>query len=165
MRVLGVCGSLQRGSANQALLQLAARLAPPGMEVVQCDALRTLPPFDPDLEVGGPLPVVEAWRRALAECDALLIASPEYAFSLPGALKNGIDWVIGSGELEARTIAVTASVSHPERGRRGLEALKGTLQAVSARIVGGAPIARGPGFEGEVGALLGALAAAVIAGS
>ena len=55
------------------------------------------------------------WRRALAESDAVLIATPEYGFSLPGVLKNGIDWVIGSGELEGKVVAITAAVPAPER--------------------------------------------------
>ena len=97
------------------------------------------------------------WRQALAESQAVLIASPEYGFSLPGALKNGIDWVIGSGELEEKVVAITAAVPGPERGRRGLQALRDTLSAVRARIVGGEPIPRGPEFELQVAALVRAL--------
>src|SRR5258708_25643948 len=99
MRILAICGSLQSRSANVVLLQGAAASAPESVEVVLFDGLRALPHFDPDLEASGVPPAVEAWRHALTESDALLIASPEYGHSLPGALKNGIDWVIGSGEL------------------------------------------------------------------
>jgi len=113
------------------------------------------------LEVDRPEPAVEAWRQAVAGSDALLVASPEYGFSLPGALKNAVDWAIGTGELERKVIAITASVNHPERGRRGLGALRDTLNAVSARIVGGEPIVRGPDFDSNVAALLHALIAAV----
>jgi NAD(P)H-dependent FMN reductase len=157
VRILGISGSLQTHSANLALLQTAAQLAGPGVEVVIFDGLRALPHFDLDLEASEPSPVVETWRRALNESDALLIASPEYGFSLPGALKNGIDWVIGSGELEGKVVAVTASVHHSERGRRGLSALRDTLGAVNATIIGGEPIVRGPTFVAEVAALLRAL--------
>ena len=125
------------------------------------DGLRHLPLFDPDLELNEPLAVVETWRRALAGADGVLIASPEYGFSLPGALKNGIDWVIGTGELERKIVAVTASTNHPERGRRGLKALCDTLNAVSAIIVGGEPTVRGASFESSVYALVVELAAAV----
>jgi NAD(P)H-dependent FMN reductase len=161
MRILGICGSLQAHSSNLTLLQTAAAAAPSGVDVVIFDGLRDLPQFNPDLETpAAPAPVVE-WRCALAESDGLIIASPEYGFSLPGALKNGIDWVIGSGELERKIVAITAAVPHAERGRRGLEALRNTLTAVSARIVGGQPIARGPAFDSEVVALLRALVAEV----
>jgi NAD(P)H-dependent FMN reductase len=154
VRILAICGSLQAQSANRTLLAAAAAAAPEGVEVVLFDGLGKLPLFNPDLEANGEPPEVRAWRRALAESDALLIASPEYGHSLPGALKNGIDWVIGSGELEGKVVAITAAVPGPERGRRGLQALKDTLGAVSAKIVGGEPIARGPDFEQRVAELM-----------
>ncbi len=161
MRILAISGSLQARSGNLALLEVAAAAAPAGVDVVIFDGLRDLPPFDLDLEASAPLPVVEAWRTAIAGSDALLIASPEYGFSLPGSLKNGIDWVIGSAELERKVVAITASVNHAERGRRGLKALADTLLAVSATLVGGEPIVRGPGFEQDVAALLHVLIATV----
>jgi chromate reductase, NAD(P)H dehydrogenase (quinone) len=161
MRVLALCGSLQSKSSNLELLQLVTRLAPPGVEIVLFDGLRDLPYFDPDLETKGKPQAVRRWRTAIAESDALLIASPEYGHSLPGVLKNAIDWVIGSGELERKVVAVTASVPHPERGKRGLAALQETLGAVSADVVGGEPITRGPGFEGDVKRLLDQLVARV----
>lgn len=159
MRLLGVCGSLQARSANRQLLETASTLLPEGVELVRFEGLATLPHFNPDLETEGPLPAAEAWRAALRESDAVLITCPEYGHSLPGALKNAIDWVIGSGELERKVVAITAATVAPERGRRGLAALAGTLGAVSARLVGGEPIARGPGLEGELRALLAALVA------
>lgn len=163
MRILAICGSLQKKSGNLTLLHAAAASAPGGVDVVVFDGLRDLPHFNPDLEgaPAGPPPAVQAWRRALAESDALLIASPEYGHSLPGALKNAIDWVIGTGELERKVVAITAAVPAPERGRLGLKALRDTLGAVSASIVGGEPIARGPTFERDVAALLSALVARV----
>jgi len=78
VRILAVCGSLQASSGNMKLLRAAAASAPPGVKVVFSDHVRSLPPFDLDLEANGTLPVVDAWRRALAESDALLIASPEF---------------------------------------------------------------------------------------
>jgi NAD(P)H-dependent FMN reductase len=155
LRVLGVCGSLQAESANLTLLRAAAASAPEGAEVVIFDGLRDLPLFNPDLEaMGTPPAAVTLWRRSVSESDALLIACPEYGFSLPGALKNAIDWMIGSGELEGKIVAITAAVVHADRGRRGLAALRDTLAAVSARIVGGEPIVKGPTFEHDVAALL-----------
>lgn len=156
MRILAVSGSLQKKSGNLTLLERARTSAPPGVHVVLFEGLGELPHFNPDVEATGepPPPSVAAWRRALAESDAVLIASPEYGHSLPGVLKNAIDWVIGSAELENKVVAITASVPHPERGRLGLKALRDTLHAVSATIVGGEPIARGPRFDHEVGALL-----------
>lgn len=156
-RVLAVCGSLQARSRNLALLQAAAALMPPGAELVIFDGLRHLPHFNPDIDANGVPESVTQWRLAVIESDAVLIASPEYGFSLPGVLKNGIDWLIGSGELERKVVAITAAVAGPGRGRRGLGALGDTLSAVRATIVGGEPIAKGPGFESRVGALVRAL--------
>ena len=154
MRVLAVCGSLQAKSRNLALLNAVAASMPPGVELVLFDGLRDLPHFNPDIEASGVPESVTRWRLALSESDAVLIASPEYGFSLPGVLKNGVDWVIGSGELEQKIVAITAAVAGPGRGRRGLEALRIALSAVRAIIVGGEPIAEGPGMEAQVAGLV-----------
>jgi len=161
VRVLAVSGSLQARSGNLELLHAAAAAAPPGVEVVLFDGVRDLPLFNPDLEPEGgpPPPAVQAWRDALRGSDAVLIASPEYGHSLPGALKNAVDWVIGSGELHQKVVAITAAVPSAARGRLGLGALRQTLLAVDVILVGGEPIARGPGFAPAVAELLQALVA------
>jgi chromate reductase, NAD(P)H dehydrogenase (quinone) len=143
MRVVGVCGSLQRNSSNAALLRIAVTVAPDGVEVVLFDELRVMPFFDPDLEAAGVPPSVEKWRLELAQSDAVLIASPEYGHSLPGVLKNAIDWVIGSGELYRKVVAITAAVKDPRRGRRGLDALAQALGAVDAVVAWKDPIVHG----------------------
>jgi NAD(P)H-dependent FMN reductase len=161
VRILAVAGSLQSRSGNLELLSTAAAAAPEGVLVVLFDGVRDLPLFNPDLEPEGatPPPAVQAWRDALRASDGVLIASPEYGHSLPGALKNAIDWVIGSGELHQKPVAITAAVPSTARGRLGLAALRDTLLAVDARIVGGEPIARGPAFAAQAAALLEALVA------
>ena len=91
VRVLGVAGALRRGSYNRRLLRAAARRLPPEAEWVEYRALKSLPPFDEDDEP-APGPAVEDWREALAHADALLFATPEYNASIPGWLKNAVDW-------------------------------------------------------------------------
>ncbi len=91
MRVLGVAGSLRRDSHNKRLLRAAAELLPPAVEFVEYDGLKALPPFDEDDEA-SPGHAVERWRRAIREADALLFATPEYNASVPGWLKNAVDW-------------------------------------------------------------------------
>jgi NAD(P)H-dependent FMN reductase len=154
MRILAVCGSLQAKSKNLILLNVAARVAPPDVKVVRFEGLGDLPHFNPDIEANGVPESVDRWRRALDGSDAVLIACPEYGFSLPGVLKNAIEWAIGSGELERKVVATTAAVPGPERGRRGLQALHDTLTAVGATIVGGEPIPIGPDFERRVEVLV-----------
>src|SRR3954464_7138103 len=91
MRILGIAGSLRRGSHNRKLLRAAGALLPPGVDLVEWDGLASLPAFDEDLEESPPEPVREFFA-AIEDAAALLIATPEYNASLPGALKNAIDW-------------------------------------------------------------------------
>lgn len=157
MRILAICGSLQAKSGNLSLLHAAARAAPADVEFVVFDGLRHLPQFDPDLDVEPVPSSVRALREALGAADGVLIASPEYGHSLPGALKNAIDWAIPSGELEGKPIAITCAVPAAGRGLMGLQALRQTLNAVSARIVGGEPMVKGARFEQDTAVLLRAL--------
>lgn len=143
MKILAVPGSLGARSQNLALLERAARRSTPDLVIELAPSLAALPFFDPDVAAEDAPAAVHELRRAVAGADALLIASPEYGHSLPGVLKNAIDWLIGSGELERAVVAITASVLHESRGRRGLAALRQTLGAVSAEVVWEAPIVRG----------------------
>jgi NAD(P)H-dependent FMN reductase len=123
--------------------------------------LRALPHFNLDIESQQqrvPEAVV-AWRDALNDCDAVLIASPEHGHSLPGVLKNGIDWTIGSGELNRKVTAITAAVVHPDRGKRGLRALRGTLYGIDANVVWEEAMVRDADQEKRIHELLASLVA------
>jgi chromate reductase len=91
MRILGIAGSLRRGSHNRKLLRAAGRALPPGAELVEWEGLAGLPIFDEDMEYAPPA-VVQAFLDEVEQADALLIATPEYNASLPGGLKNALDW-------------------------------------------------------------------------
>lgn len=94
MRVLGISGSLRRGSLNSALLRAAAERLPAGAELVVFERLGDVPPYDEDLETAGFEPdAVRELREAVRSADAVLIATPEYNHSIPGQLKNALDWV------------------------------------------------------------------------
>ena len=159
MKILGLCGSLQQKSGNLLLLETAARLAPAGTQVTLFHGMRDLPFFNPEKEAAELLPV-QAWRAALQESDAVLFASPEYGHSLAGVVKNAIEWVIGSGELHQKVVAITAAVPNRDRGRLGLATLGQALRAVDVTLVGGEPTVRGPDFDASIGTLLTDLAAA-----
>jgi chromate reductase, NAD(P)H dehydrogenase (quinone) len=163
MRVLALCGSLQAKSSNLELLHKATGLAPAGMHIELFDGIRSLPHFNPDLEIHAVIPEVDAFRCALTASDALLIAAPEYGHSLPGALKNAIDWVIGSGELEGKIVALTCAAASEDRGRKGLLALQTTLAAVRAQVAFGTPLRSGPTLDTAIAALLRTLEAAIAA--
>src|SRR5215218_3351250 len=92
MRVLGLSGSLRRDSHNRALLRTAAAELRPDAELVEWDRIAELPAYDEDLDAALVPEPVRALREAIADADAILIATPEYNASLPGALKNALDW-------------------------------------------------------------------------
>lgn len=103
--IVAVSGSLRRASANTALLRAAVALAPAGMQVTLYEGVGALPPFNPDDERTPPA-AVAAWRDLLIGCDAIVIASPEYAHGVPGAFKNALDWVVGCAELGSKPVAL-----------------------------------------------------------
>jgi chromate reductase len=92
MRILAISGSLRDASNNTRLLRVAAEEAPEDVEIVLWDGLKAIPPYDQDDDlVPGPA-AVEAFRELVREADAVLFATPEYNSSVPGALKNALDW-------------------------------------------------------------------------
>ena len=120
-RLLMVSGSLRAGSSNASLLSAAARVAPHDATVSVYTGLAALPAFSPDVEEGpAPLPdAVIAWRAAIANADAVLISSPEYAHGIPGALKNALDWIVGGSEIVGKPVGVLSAsaasrFAHPQ---------------------------------------------------
>jgi len=119
--LLTISGSLRAGSSNATLLAAAALVAPASLTVSSYDALAALPAFNPDIEEAAtPVPApVAHWRAALTGADAILISSPEYAHGMPGALKNALDWVVGSGELVGKPVGIlnasaASRFAHPQ---------------------------------------------------
>lgn len=92
MRVLAISGSLRRDSHNTVLLRAAAELLPPSVQLELFDGLKPVPPYDEDDDVGAGPPAVRQLRKAIEDADAVLIATPEYNSSIPGQLKNALDW-------------------------------------------------------------------------
>ena len=111
MRILGVSGSLRRDSHNTRLLGGAEKLLPPGIELVLFDRLGEIPPFNEDQENETPAAVAEL-KAAIAASDALLVATPEYNGSIPGVLKNALDWVsrpVAENPLRGKPAAVVGA--------------------------------------------------------
>jgi chromate reductase len=136
VRVLAISGSLRAASSNTALVSAAGRVAPAGIDVSVYRGLGEIPPFNPDLE-SRPMPAVRRFRAALESCAAVLISSPEYAHGVPGVLKNALDWVVGSGELIDKPVAL---VNASTRATLAHASLKDTLTTMSARVVDDASI-------------------------
>lgn len=131
IRVLGLCGSLRAASINAALLHAAVRLAPPKVSLELFDHLGRLPLFNPDLEIAPPTPVQQL-RQAVAQADALLIASPEYAHGVTGTIKNALDWLVSFEPFVHKPVAVWNA---SPRAHHADDALRETLKTMSADII------------------------------
>jgi chromate reductase len=132
VRVLAISGSLRRASSNGALVGAVARLASGHVEVSIYRELASLPPFNPDLAEETAPEAVARFRAALQACDAVLISSPEYAHGVPGVLKNALDWVVASGELIDKPVAL---INTSARATHAWESLARTLLVMSARVL------------------------------
>jgi chromate reductase len=103
VRILLISGSTRSGSANTAALRTLQAVAPPDVTARMYAGLADLPAFNPDHE--PPPPPAAALREQIAAADALLFCTPEYAGTLPGSLKNLLDWTVGGGEIYGKPVA------------------------------------------------------------
>ena len=136
MKVLGISGSLRQASINSALLRAAQQLAPPEIELAIFGGVGELPLFNPDLEAQLPAPVL-ALHAAVAASDAIMLASPEYAHGVTGAVKNTLDWLVSFEPFIGKHVAV---LNASPRARHADMALRETLTVMSAHIVDEASI-------------------------
>ncbi len=138
MRVLGISGSLRRGSLNSALLRAAAERLPGGAELVEFERLREVPPYDEDVELEATPTVVEELRETVRNADAVLIATPEYNHSLPGQLKNALDWVsrpAGKSALNGKPAAAIGASTGMFGAVWAQAELRKVLGAMGGRVV------------------------------
>jgi chromate reductase len=138
VRILGISGSLRRASSNRAIIDAAARIALEGVTVIAYEQLDQLPPFNPDLDTEDPPVAVGRFREALATADAILLCSPEYAHGVSGVLKNALDWVVSSGEIIDKPVAL---INAAPRATIAHAALIETLTVMTARVMAQASIA------------------------
>jgi chromate reductase, NAD(P)H dehydrogenase (quinone) len=141
-KVLLVSGSLRAESVNSAVLRTAAALAGDRIRTTLYEGMGTLPHFNPDDDPeGGPVPAAVAdLRRRLADADAVLFCTPEYAGSLPGSFKNLLDWTVGGGETYGKPVAWinASSRADPDAGSGAHEALRAVLGYTGADIAAAA---------------------------
>lgn len=135
MLILSLSGSLQARSSNTALLRAASAIAPPGVEVEVYPSIGVLPHFNADLDIEEAPAAVSDFRARLGACRGLLIATPEYAHGAPGVLKNALDWIVSSGELMGKPVALLSSSPNATGGLRAQISLIPTLLVMDARIV------------------------------
>jgi chromate reductase, NAD(P)H dehydrogenase (quinone) len=137
MRILAISGSLRANSTNTALVRATAVLAPPNMEIIIYDGLADLPHFSPDLDGDHSPPSVKDLRGQLQAADGVLICTPEYAYGMPGALKNALDWTVSTGEFYDKPIATISASPSSTGGEKAHASLLLTLTALAAEIVEG----------------------------
>jgi chromate reductase len=140
MRVLGISGSLRPASHNTRLLRAAAELAPPGveLELLESPRLKAVPPYDEDDENAEAPAAVAQLREAIAGADAVLFATPEYNSSLPGQLKNALDWVsrpFATNVLRNKPVAVVGASPGAFGAVWAQAELRKVLATMGARVV------------------------------
>ncbi|NUP49913.1 MAG: NAD(P)H-dependent oxidoreductase [Catenulispora sp.] len=134
VEVLLLCGSVRKGSSNEAMLRLVQDVAGETYSAVFYEGLGELPHFNPDLDV-EPLPAAVAeLRAAIARADALLVCTPEYAGTLPGSFKNLLDWTVGGTEISDKPTG-WINAANPGRGEGAVATLRMVLEYTGAAIV------------------------------
>jgi chromate reductase len=139
MRIFAIGGSLRHDSYNRQLLQATAAEAAPEMALHIWDGLAFVPPFNEDLETEPPPPAVAELRRTIDAADAVLIATPEYNGSVPGQLKNALDWAsrpFRSNPLRGKPVAVIGASPSPRGAASAQAELRKVLRMIGARVVG-----------------------------
>jgi chromate reductase len=138
MRVLAISGSLRRGSYNTQVLRAAERLLPADVEFTLFDGLKEVPPYDEDDDVQPAPAAVARLRDAIAGADAVLFSTPEYNSSLPGQLKNAIDWAsrpLATNVLRNKPVAVVGASTGAFGAVWAQAELRKALSATGARVV------------------------------
>jgi chromate reductase, NAD(P)H dehydrogenase (quinone) len=128
INILAISGSLRSNSSNNAVINAAVKLAPEDVQVLIYEGLGTLPHFDDSKELAKE--VIE-FRELLKAADGVLISSPEYAFGVPGVLKNALDWTVSSGEFVYKPLALITAATG---GNNAHASLLLTFTALSAQL-------------------------------
>jgi chromate reductase len=134
LEVLAIAGSLRRGSWNRRLLTAATALAPPDLHLTVYDDLASIPMFVEDHELTGH-GVVDALCARVAACDGLLLSTPEYNRSIPGVLKNAIDWISRTDVLAGKPVAVIGATPGRWGTRLAQAELRRVLEATEAVVM------------------------------
>jgi chromate reductase len=139
VKVLAISGSLRSGSYNTTLLRAAAEVAPEDVEVVLYDGLKAIPPYDEEDDVDIAPAAVADFREALAEADAIVFATPEYNGSIPGVLKNALDWAsrpFATNALRNKPVTVVGASTGGFGAVWAQADLRRVLKTIGARVIG-----------------------------
>lgn len=142
-KLLFVSGSLRATSSNTRLMRAIANRIPPVARVCFAEPLDRIPHFNPELDTESPPHGVFDWRAELQSVDGLLICSPEYAHGIPGTLKNALDWVVSSNELQDKPTAVICASPSYLGPTHAYAALCEVLRTMGARVLDDASLSIG----------------------
>jgi chromate reductase, NAD(P)H dehydrogenase (quinone) len=134
VKILAISGSLRANSSNTSLLRALIGFAPDRVQISIYPSIGDLPHFNPELDDDRDLLTVENWRSQLRSADGILFCTPEYAHSVPGVLKNALDWIVSSGEFMHKPTAVISASPAPDGGSKANAALVQTLRVMMADI-------------------------------
>ena len=132
IKILAISGSLRPGSSNSMIIKIVAGMAPEGVDIEIYDGLAEIPAFN-DID-NKP---ADDFRRRVREADGIFICTPEYAFGVPGALKNALDWTVSTGDFDKKPVALVTASSV---GDKGHTSLLNTLTALSTDVIPGATL-------------------------
>jgi len=130
INILAISGSLRPNSSNSAIINKVIEMAPAGLVFSTYEGLGLLPHFSPDLDNENLPAEVSNWRTRLKNADAVLICTPEYAFGVPGSLKNALDWTVSSGEFIDKPVALITASSVGTNAHASLQLTLGAISAI-----------------------------------
>ena len=128
-KIFAISGSLRPGSSNHAILRFLKEMATENVEFTIYDGLARLPHFDPGLDNDTPPDEVTRFRTLIAEADGIVICTPEYAFGVPGSLKNSLDWTVSSGSFVDKPFALVTASTGGENAHTAMLLILGALSA------------------------------------
>lgn len=134
INILAISGSLKSTSSNTAIVKAIAGLSPANVQISLYEGLGDLPHFSPDIDGGKSAESVVHFRKLLQEAQGIIICTPEYAFGMPGVLKNALDWTVSSGELTGKPAAAISASPLYSGGENAHASLMLTLKALSSKV-------------------------------
>lgn len=134
IKILGISGSLKISSSNSALTRAIGSLIPDNVEYTVYNSLVELPHFSPDIDGDNSPAVVTEFRQLLKNANGVIVCTPEYAFNLPGVLKNALDWTVSTGEFYEKPTAVISASPLPSGGDKAHYSVMMTMTAMQATV-------------------------------
>lgn len=133
--ILAISGSLRADSTNSAIVRAIAAMAPEDVAITIYNGLGDLPHYNPEIDTDTPPASVADLRAHITGADGVLICTPEYAFGMPGSLKNMLDWLVSSGEFLGKLVVAISASPLESGGASAHEQLVKTLRVLTADVV------------------------------